>query len=78
MAQELAKASAEMPEADISEDMSANNSQDRADLSGAEEDAGNSAPLYINEEAVHSTAMSSTKVMLSIAAAMLSLRCMLV
>ena len=52
MVQELAKASEELPAADISVDVSANNGRDDAELSDTGEDPGDSAPLYTSEEQV--------------------------
>ena len=52
MVQELAKASEELPAADISVDVSANNGRDDAELSDIGEDPGDSAPLYTNKEEV--------------------------
>ena len=62
MVQELAKASEELPAADISVDVSANNGRDDAELSDIGEDPGDSAPLYTNKEEVYSTDVPSARV----------------
>jgi len=62
MVQELAKASEELPAADISVDVSANNGRDDAELSDTGEDPGDSAPLYTNKEEVYSTGVPSARV----------------